>query len=389
MRKIVYINLQDNDFILKTLTQHIFKRGSATKHRFYLDYLTTRSDIQVCNYIVANKRHSRIARALIKIIKRLEHKLCVDRSELKGKVRVIHDLSDLNKNDIIMYYSHYPISFDYGKESEAKKIVCITHAYGTKKESDYIKKVSPDVFWGDGRYNEYSELYKKNFEWFQGECVESMFVPGKRFTVTAEFVDRKNLAFATGTVTECEQDEFIRFYGDSCYQPLRKQILDNRNEISDYVYSKISERHETALKRSKSNSKLEKIYCWIYNELNGYKQKNYYSFDMVKAFNQYKMCIVPEDINGVPGVGFVEGMSCGCAYIGYEKIDYSAYSLEPGIDYITYDGTIDDLKRVIGYYQDHSDELKIIAENGYNKIKNNITEEKVAKRLFEQLLGEN
>ena len=68
-----------------------------------------------------------------------------------------------------------------------------------------------------------------------------------------------------------------------------------------------------------------------------------FSFDMVAKFNEYKMCIVGEEITGVPGIGFVEGMVCGCAYIGLNNGLYEQYGLKEGVHYIGYDGTLPDL----------------------------------------------
>ena len=82
-------------------------------------------------------------------------------------------------------------------------------------------------------------------------------------------------------------------------------------------------------------------------------------------------------------------MACGCAYIGYDKIDYSQYGLIQNKDYITYDGTIEDLKRVISYYKDHEQELKVIADNGGKMIRSNASKDKIEKHLFDHLLWRN
>ena len=78
------------------------------------------------------------------------------------------------------------------------------------------------------------------------------------------------------------------------------------------------------------------LYLTQYLNLNN----KYYSINMVDVFSDYKIYIVPEDINAVLGAGFNESVVCSCAYIGYDKIDYSKYGLVPNKDYITYDGTI-------------------------------------------------
>ena len=108
---------------------------------------------------------------------------------------------------------------------------------------------------------------------------------------------------------------------------------------------------------------------------------------MVEAFNSYKMCIVGEEILGIPGIGFVEGMACGCAYIGQEMQAYRDWGLIPGRHYITYDGTKEDLKRVIEYYQmdEHQEELENIAKAGCDYVRTYFCGKSVAKSLMEKL----
>lgn len=129
------------------------------------------------------------------------------------------------------------------------------------------------------------------------------------------------------------------------------------------------------------------LHRYYYNRLNVGKQKKYYSFDMVEAFNSYKMCIVGEEILGIPGIGFVEGMACGCAYIGQDMPAYRDWGLVPGVHYITYDGSKEDLKRVIEYYQmdEHQEELEKIAKTGCEYVRTNFNGNAAAEKLMQQL----
>ena len=108
---------------------------------------------------------------------------------------------------------------------------------------------------------------------------------------------------------------------------------------------------------------------------------------MVEKFNEYQMCIVGEEILGVPGIGYVEGMACGCAYIGLDSSMYRDLGLIPGTHYISYDGSMEDLRRVIQYYQadEHQNELKTIAQTGCEYIRNNFCGNKVARKLIDDL----
>ena len=110
---------------------------------------------------------------------------------------------------------------------------------------------------------------------------------------------------------------------------------------------------------------------------------------MVEKFNEYKVFLVGEEILGIPGIGFVEGMSCGCAYIGQRGL-YEQYGMQEGVHYIGYDGTPEKLIETIRYYQlpEHQLELKRIAENGYQFAKEHFKGEMVAKNLMDKLISE-
>ena len=125
----------------------------------------------------------------------------------------------------------------------------------------------------------------------------------------------------------------------------------------------------------------------LYNKFFTGHQKSYYSFNMVDKFNEYKMCIVGEEIMGIPGVGFVEGMACGCAYIGQTIGYYEDYGMQEGVHYIGYDGTVADLRRKIEFYQqlENQQKLETIAENGYKFVHENFRGEIIARKLVEEL----
>ena len=108
---------------------------------------------------------------------------------------------------------------------------------------------------------------------------------------------------------------------------------------------------------------------------------------MVEAFNNYKMCIVGEEILGIPGIGFVEGMACGCAYLGVDSPAYRDWGLIPGEHFVAYDGSKEDLRTKIEYYQkdENQNALEIIANNGYQYVQANFNGKVVAQKLMQNL----
>lgn len=80
-------------------------------------------------------------------------------------------------------------------------------------------------------------------------------------------------------------------------------------------------------------------------------------------------------------------MACGCAYIGQDIPAYRDWGLIPGIHYITYDGTKEDLRRVIEYYQmeEHQEELEKIAKTGCEYVRTHFNGEAAAENLLNKL----
>lgn len=108
---------------------------------------------------------------------------------------------------------------------------------------------------------------------------------------------------------------------------------------------------------------------------------------MVEKFNEYKMHIVGEEILGIPGIGYVEGMACGSAYIGLDSPMYRDLGLLPGVHYIAYDGTKEGLRETVEYWQrpENQEELEQIAKRGCEFVRNNFNGNKVAEKLLTDL----
>ena len=144
---------------------------------------------------------------------------------------------------------------------------------------------------------------------------------------------------------------------------MRKIIYDNRDELKDLINSRISDLYKDEVERLDEGENLfQKIYARIFNAM-FVKQSNYHKFDIVAEYNNAKMFVVPEEANDLPGIGFVEGMACGSAYIGLDDPMYKDIGFIQGIHYISYDGTLNDLKNKIIYYQNHNKELENIASS--------------------------
>lgn len=199
-----------------------------------------------------------------------------------------------------------------------------------------------------------------------------------------------NKAFSVGTITYKYEPEFIETYGDPCDQPIRKLVKDNQDYFAGTIdcYSQDYLEDGQSKKILPTDNLIKAFYKRIYNRTHTGQQKKYFSFNMVEKFNEYKMHVVGEEILGVPGIGYVEGMACGSAYIGLDSPMYRDLGLIPGVHYIAYDGTKEGLRRTVEYYQlpENQEKLERIADAGCKYVRSNFCGQKVAEKLFMDLM---
>lgn len=397
MQRIVFVNLHGNEMLVKTMNKYVFKQSVAIKHKYLLDYLLKQDDIQVCSYI--NKRGFSMASSLptpimkfLNLFRFLEHRYVLKKNGIdRKKITVLKKITDINDNDIVILYRHGGTQLDDASNIKAFKAISMIHFWGKRRESALMKEINPDVLVNEVDLGKYSEIFRRFYSWYQKGFIVHPFVFAPRFLNKKPFAQRECKAFATGTITYKNDPDFLEVYGDPCDQPARKQIKDSEDELSELICCTSCDYAENAKTvELKHDNAITKIYKSLHYKLFETQQKTYYSFDMVESFNNYKMCIVGEEILGIPGIGFVEGMACGCAYIGQNKGYYEDYGMKEGIHYIGYDGTLDDLKKKILYYQqpEHQYELEQIATAGYNFAVEHFSGDSVAALLINKIIEE-
>lgn len=395
MQRIVFINLHANEFLVKTLNKYIWKQSCAFKHKYLLDYLLNRPDIEVCNYI--NGDGFTLAYSLPDFIMRilrkfrfLENRMVLKLNKIpRSKITVIKKPADIRPDDIVIGYRHIGCSLTDMHSIKAFKAISMIHFHGEKSDSESIRKANPDILFNECNLSCTSEIFRRYYSWYKKDFIVHPFVAASRFINSKPFGKRQNKCFSTGTITYKVHSEFLEVYGDSCDQPTRKQIMDNAEDIKDFCDCFNSDYLEDAnLKKYLPSDNFFKHYYKVwYNLTHAGHQKKYFSFNMVEKFNDYKMCLIGEEILGVPGIGFVEGMACGCAYIGQKERYYEDLGMIEGVHYIGYDGSLEDLKAKISYYQqpEHQEELERIANAGYEFAKNHFKGDIVAKGLIQNL----
>lgn len=387
--RIVFVNLHGNEFLVKTLNKFIFKQSVAIKHKYFLDYLLSRDDVEVCSYI--NKRGLSLSyttrNRFLQSFRFLEHRIAMRKNGIPlDKIKVLKSEEEIRHDDILVLYQIFGPQFDFDKRPDV--FMAVSQLHFTVANAQVMKRLDPDLMYNESDMQKRFIAFDDYFGWFKKQYLVIPFVFADRFKVIKPYDQRKNKAVSVGTVTY--PDYLTKYYGHNCLQPARKQVYDNAKELTPWVdcfNSDYLEDSKTSTVRKRDNG-LIKVFKRLHDKFFVGHQKKYYSFDMVEKFNDYKMCVVGEEIIGLPGIGFVEGMASGCAYIGQTVGYYEDYGMKEGVHYIGYDGTLDDLKAKISYYQqpEHQQELERIATTGCEFVRSHFNSKAAAESLLNHLL---
>ena len=390
--RIVFIDLHCINFLVRPYKQIKDKSRIATyKHKFILDY-AFEHNIEVLDYVsqsvssVGGFKGKALRRLLKKKFYKTEAEYVLENSyDQPLSIKVIFDKEEIRTDDIVVAYLYNPKQLEILKILNGKKVLMGNHFVAINNPidlSDYgVKAFVNEINLED---NEFVNKYIKSDNL---KYITAPYIFAERFKNLHK--SRKNKAMAIGTLSNCTGNSGYKLYreftGTEWIQPLRKMIYDQPDYMPEQLDSYISYIFEDKIVINPSDNFVTKLIKKIKNRRIGWTQKNYMSFDMVEKFNEYSMFLCPEELIGMPGIGFVEGMACGTAYIGLDTPYYAKLGLVKGKHYITYNGTMEDLQRVIMYYQDNIEELNDIAKNGEEFVREHFNKNAVAKYLFDQL----
>lgn len=395
MQRIIFVNLHSDWMLLKSASVYLWKYSVAVKHGYLLNYLLESPEYEVCNYIndrgfSAFRSNNDLLMKFLNLFKMWEYRKTLKVNGIpKDKITVIKRPEDISPDDIVILYNICSDNYRHMDGVHAFKALSMLHFHGQKEEDAIIRKAGIDCYFCEANLSLTSEIFRKYYH-LERPWVVHPFVFAERFQNLKPFAERQNKCFSTGTITYKLHEEFLAVYGDSCDQPARKFVKDNPEFFKDTVdcYSSDYLEDDSGKKINPKDNPLVKLYKRYYNRTHVGKQKKYYSFNMVEKFNDYKMHLIGEEILGVPGIGFVEGMACGSAYIGLDSPMYRDIGLTPGVHYIAYDGTKEGLRAIVEHYQkpENQAELERIAKDGCNFVRENFCGKKVSKELIGKLV---
>lgn len=390
--RVVFHNPHSNFVIGRTLLDFLLRIRSYKKYSYLLEYLQVEGK-QFAIYV--DGHDSSLPKWLPRIFPiRAELFIWMLLNGLNPlKTTVLWNIEDLKNDDIFISFSLRNLDQEYHgldniNDKKFLKLFHITHfVQNTSLIAKNIRRLNIDFLIAENNLSKNSEYFKKYFTFYKKDVYYLPFVYQSRFTRQVNFDKRLNKCLATGTIVDIRETgnpyefkDFSTFYKTSVLQPKRAMVHKYKYRLHKYIDSYIGVLYENKLIINRKNFLL-KIIGKLNNALIS-TRRNYFKFDIVEKYNSYKMFINGEEINDLPGIGMVEGMACGCVYIGQKLSMYKDLGMKSGKHYISYNGTLKDLIRKIKYYQKHNAKLELIAENGYNLITKKCNKYSAAKLFF-------
>jgi len=275
---------------------------------------------------------------------------------------------------------------EYLSDVNIYKIVHMTHfAYNPSVGFENLKKLSPDLLVAENNLSVSSPFFIKYFANLDCKFYQLPYTPANRFVRKTPFNERLNKIVATGSITyKMRSSDFIEFYGVDELQPLRRELYETSSKYSSELDSLISDLNASRLNESrvKKSGLIESL---LKRAVSKHPQLSYYRQDIVATYNAYTMFTVPEELCNLPAIGFVEGMACGCVFLGIDDPMYRDIGMVPNVHYVAYDGSVSDLMEKVRYYQKNIEELEVIANAGYGFVNGNLNSNVVYKAFFDQI----
>jgi len=370
------------------------KRKSVNKYEYFLDYLIE-NNIEF-SFLVDGRDFSFGRKYFNSIIlAKIEILLWIILNKLNPfRIKILSKINSLNKDDILFLFAYGSLMTTSRNEREEKKlnslinelkstkalkIAHLTHfMYDIKGCSNNTKDAGIDFLVAENNLKKNSAFFKKYFHWYNKDVYLLPFVAQSRFKNKTKFSDRENLAVATGTLPfPMKNEEFIEFYKSKDIHPMRREIFENRFKIQSKIKSYIYEMSENKKSKNYGFVLLNKFSNFFFSHFEN-KQTKYFDFDIVQLYNSYTMFVVPEEVNGLPGIGFIEGLMCGCVLIGNSCGYYEDMGFIDGKNYISYDGTLDNLLNKINFYQSNINLLESISRESYRFVSENFNQDVVS-----------
>lgn len=237
-----------------------------------------------------------------------------------------------NKASFTLLSFSYKSSLYFSREKYklydcADKILCHLSHYmiNTSEKSNNLEKFKDKIIFLADNDISYNSYFKKFFPWYNKKIYCVPFSVQKRFKLLKEIRASKNV-LVSGTVHDLSNEvpnhyysDFISHFKYDAYHMIRGHLRDG------FTHPKID--NQVSQFRDEKNTGL---------------QTKYFNIDLVDLLNKYYYVCYDSELSGPIALSNFEAMACGCIpIISPESI--IGLSLEGYFDYISFDGSWDDL----------------------------------------------
>ncbi|MDN5053003.1 glycosyltransferase [Aliarcobacter butzleri] len=392
---IVFYNPQVDDFLAEPPHFSFLKRRALKKYGYIFNGILSENEIIeiyvdfTLSAFIPENIFSKLPLIFRKLIVKRELSKWIKDNKLENKIKINFNYNNSFENKILFAMSYK--SMENYNESRIniinkfkKSIFHLSHYHiSTKLKSKNLSLLKNVYLCGDSDItsNDYFKFY---FSWYKKDFLIIPFYVQDRFICKKDFLERKDLAIATGSFHNLYEEkpvykykDYLDFYKQSTYHPIRKILYENKNKVNEFIDVKVSPYRENS-----NNNFLIKLFKKYF-----VNQKKYFAFDIVELYNQYKYVVVGEENIGFPAIGAFEAMACGCILIG-QKEYYNSLGMEENIHYISYDGNLNDLIEKIKYLKNNLEFSEEISNNGRTIIKNLFSKNKCYKNFKYRIINE-
>lgn len=378
---ITLFNPHADDFVSTPVSFRLIGRKGLGKYKYLLEAPIARGQrVQVLvdgtlSSIIDQRVFAGLPRWLRIAILRVEIYFWLRTNNLAGKVDVHWSANSILDRTALYVFSYKNCvgAFDQRKtiiSAFDHAIINLSHYFiRTREKAGNIAKLSSATLIADSDLSRND--YFKNFFPNASTMLVLPFAVDDRFRSTRPFERRSNKCAATGSFHDLEKElpreyysDFISFFRSDTYHPVRKLLYSRRAELSNWLECRISPFRE--LKGSNS----------LFARLRGFLrldvlQTEYFSFDIVDFYNQFRFAIVGEELSGAPAVGFFEAMACGCVMLGAIGSYYDGLGLKAGVHYLEHDGTVESIHAAIVQASENLEHCAAIASAGRDYVEGN------------------
>jgi glycosyltransferase involved in cell wall biosynthesis len=382
----IFFQNPDRQWYKKTISQWVRGARAMNKYEYILD---NHLDKGIVNVILPVTGKNKIQKLLNIFLRFFRFYVWIKINGLNYKsFNIAYSYAELNDKDLVFVFFHdnfakTPCCCEkkrYKKDirlARCKFLVHLNHyVYNISDGSDLCSQVNNIEFIAETNLYKHSSFFKKYFSWFDKPVKVLPFCVSDRFQYLSG-EERIPKAIATGAVTfKIDDNDFINFFGTDILQPERKYLLENAGN-NNHIHLSISEfknfKNHGLIKTLILNF-MNYLYAFVHRK-SSFDTKPFYSLDLPKFYNQFEFVVCPAEIIGLPGIGAFEAMASGAILISNDNDLYSDYGLKENLNYISYNGTIDDLVYKIKSLLNDEDQIEILRKNSLQIINDNMRTE--------------